>query len=54
MIAPAREKFPATHFADKLPVSRGDLTAHGYDMRSAFDFHLFEGIVIEIHLVGLG
>lgn len=50
----AGEKLPATDFANELPIARRDFPAHSYDMGPAFNFESFKGVIIEIHLVGLG
>ena len=50
----AGEKFSAAHLADELALSCRHLPAHGYDMRSPFDFETFERVVIEVHLMRRG
>ena len=50
----ALEHFAAAKFADEFAIARRDFAAHGHDMGSAFDFHSFERIVIDMHLVRFG
>ena len=42
LLPPILKKFSATHLADELSIAHGDFTAHGHNMRSAFDFKTFE------------
>src|SRR5439155_758612 len=54
MIRFALEELAASRAADKLAVASGDLPADGDDVRSAFNGQAFEGVVVNVHLVGFG
>ena len=53
MIRIAAQELAASIFSDKLAITRRDFSSHGHDLRPAFDGATFEGVVIEIHLMGL-
>lgn len=52
MVRLARNKPATPGLADKLPIARGNLAADGDDVRTAFDGHAFERVVIHIHSLG--
>ncbi len=47
----ALQKLPAPDLTGELSITSRDLSAHGDDMRPTFDFHPFEGVIVEVHQV---
>src|SRR5215469_2213335 len=43
------EQPPSTHLPNKLTIPRGHLPPHRHHVRTSFNRHPFEGIVVHVH-----